>query len=167
MQLQPARVLPCRAAILLCLAGCSSSVGVAADGTPAADGTVASTDASLDADARTSPGTDDPDGAPPTDAGTCVDFGAPVFDTTCASDADCVSVYGGTLCPGYNCVCAAGRSINAREIPRYQTLAASVPRGAGPFCSCPALGRSRCAAGQCVWCSNFASDGGNPVGCGG
>lgn len=169
------RTLPYCCGIALSTDACSSSVGVAVDGTSDAGGTTAVHDAGFMTDGAPSTGIDardaERDASPgdtgaAADGGACVDFGHPVFDSSCASDAECVSVYAGTLCPGYNCVCAAGRSIIAREVPRYEALASSVPRGTGPFCSCPALGRSRCVAGQCVWCSNFSSSVGNPPGCG-
>ena len=168
------RGLACCVAIVSSIGACSSSVAVTTNPMSGTDGAPVVLDAGVVADVPGATGMDvgvatrdasSDDGGPPADGGMCVDFGRPAFDTSCASDGECTSVFAGTLCPGYNCVCPAGRSIGPRDLPRYQTLASSVPRGAGPFCSCPALGRSYCVAGQCIWCANFASPGENPSGC--
>jgi hypothetical protein len=105
--------------------------------------------------------------ASPLDAGSCVHIDVSAFDTSCVNDADCLSVYAGVLCAGYNCICAAGGAINANDEARYQALVSSVPAGSGPHCNCPFLGRASCLQGRCVFCVAYPDpQNPDPPGCG-
>jgi hypothetical protein len=101
------------------------------------------------------------------DAGFCVTIDASSFDRSCGNDSECLAVYAGVLCAGYNCICAAGGAINANEQARYEALVASVPAGSGPHCGCPFLGRAHCLQGQCVFCPSYPDpQHPDPPGCG-
>lgn len=88
------------------------------------------------------------------DGGTCVNIDVSNFDTSCTADSDCIEVTPGTICAGYTCICG-GASISAADQARYDALLASVPRGEGPGCNCPAFGIPRCLQSQCVLCATF------------
>lgn len=87
--------------------------------------------------------------------GQCVDIQTTAFDTSCNADPDCVAVYAGNLCAGYNCICPTG-AINTNSETAYYANLSKVPKGTGPMCQCPAFGTPRCVASQCVFCPNPA-----------
>jgi hypothetical protein len=103
-------------------------------------------------------------GAPDvSDGGVCIDIDVSKFDRTCATDTDCIDVYAGMLCDGYDCTCG-GAAISADAQAAYDALFSSVHPGPGPLCSCPSFGRPRCLQNECVFCPH-SSDPSAPAGC--
>jgi hypothetical protein len=92
--------------------------------------------------------------------GTCVDLEPSMFDTSCSSDTDCVSVTLGNVCDGA-CACG-GAAINASDQGKYSQLVSGI-QGAG--CFCPAMGAPACVGGQCtvggIGTSGSSSSGGS------
>ena len=95
------------------------------------------------------------DGGTTNDSGVCIDLEPSAFDTSCGGDSDCIGVYGGNLCSGYNCICPTS-SISAKSQSAYEAMFSKVTKGTGPVCSCPAFGTPHCIASQCVFCPNPA-----------
>jgi len=91
------------------------------------------------------------------DGGICVDIETSAFDTSCNADPDCIGIYAGSLCAGYNCICPVS-SISATSQAAYDATLAKVTKGSGPVCNCPAFGTSHCIASQCVFCPTPASN---------
>lgn len=119
-------------------------------------------------DARTSAGdaSDSPHDAPIVSDSevSCVGIDVSAFDRSCETDSDCIAVFAGVLCAGYNCICPAGGAINAADDARYRALVSSVPPGPGPYCQCPYLGDARCLQRQCAFCVS-PPDPNSPPGC--
>jgi len=89
------------------------------------------------------------------DGGTCIDLEPSAFGTSCDVDTDCLAVYSGNLCSGYNCICP-NSSISAQGQPAYAAAMSKVAKGSGPMCSCPPFGMPHCIASECVFCPNPA-----------
>jgi hypothetical protein len=97
------------------------------------------------------------DGGNSSDASTnqgdvCVDLETTSFDTSCNADTDCIGIYAGTLCSGYNCICPTA-TINASSEPAYGAMRAKVPSGKS-VCTCPLFGTPHCIMSECVFCPN-------------
>ena len=139
-------------------AGESNDAGTSTDagGTSSSDGGSSTDGSSLGFDAT--PFTDSGTGA------TCVDIDPAAFSTACAVDDDCINVYTGKLCDGYDCTCG-GTAISASAQEQYTAITSTVTPGTGPFCSCPYLGAPRCIQKTCVYCPNPALGGPLPAGC--
>jgi hypothetical protein len=82
-----------------------------------------------------------------------------MFDTSCATDSDCIEVTLGDLCTA-DCLCG-GASINAADQAEYQQLIAALPT-TGSECECPFLGSPTCVAGQCTVCGPASHQPGCP-----
>jgi hypothetical protein len=81
-----------------------------------------------------------------------------IYDHSCKKDADCVSIVNGPLCSGYVCACPGGAAINVSSQASYNAAVASVMRGTGIVCLCPASPRPQCLAGVCTICTGLRSD---------
>ena len=92
----------------------------------------------------------------------CIDVSTSSFDTSCATDDDCIDVTTGHLCSANTCWCG-GSAISASEEKHYDDTVAPVV-GGNVACPCPFLGRARCVETQCVFCGAF-DEGSNPAGC--
>lgn len=89
-----------------------------------------------------------------TDGAICIDLEVSAFDTSCSVASDCIGIYAGNLCSGYNCICPVA-SISAASEAAYQAALAKVTEGQ-PACGCPLFGTAHCIASQCVFCPNPA-----------
>jgi formylglycine-generating enzyme required for sulfatase activity len=86
--------------------------------------------------------------------GACVRIEPSGYDVSCQKDTDCVTVYSGSICPNYGCLCGGNAAINvsgqASYGAAYSSALSSVPNNA-PSCSCPSVGAA-CVAGICRPC---------------
>jgi hypothetical protein len=93
--------------------------------------------------------------APTLDGGACGTLDLSSFDTSCASDSDCLAAGGGTFCTGQPVCTCPGALINVKEQARYQAelldLESRFPPSR-PGCNCPYFGRPTCVQGQCTLC---------------
>ena len=166
--LAPLPALAAAVALLLFLPACGGrTAGESTDAGPSSEAGPSS-DADVTSDAHAATDAPPPSDASPTsDAGTgttCVDIDAAAFSTTCAADTDCINVFTGQLCDGYDCICG-GTAISASAQAQYDAIFSTVTEGPGPFCGCPYLGSPRCIQNTCVYCPNPALNGTLPPGC--
>ncbi len=86
--------------------------------------------------------------------GGCLRIDTSGYDVSCQKDTDCVTVYSGSICANYGCLCGGNAAINVSGQDSYETAyssaLSSVPNN-GPACSCPAVAAA-CVAGICTSC---------------
>jgi|HubBroStandDraft_2_1064218.scaffolds.fasta_scaffold56157_3 hypothetical protein len=97
------------------------------------------------------------------DGGGCVVLDPASFDTSCQVDSDCETIFAGTLCPGWECLCDENAAISLASASSYIQLFRSVPPTGLP-CECPAstvIGSASCVAQECVLTRNSAEGSGS------
>lgn len=100
------------------------------------------------------------------DSGVCAAISQSDFDTSCATDSDCMEIQTGKVCEdGTGCICGES-AISARDQDRYNAeyqAAVSVIRTASAldgsafrYCGCGTcpVKAARCIANRCVLCGN-------------
>lgn len=97
------------------------------------------------------------------DANRCVEIDVTGYDTSCATDDDCIDVTAGTFCgPGPQICLCGGTAVSASEQSRYDSVVQSLETEA---CPCPYLGNARCITSTCVFCPSFGGGADSPPGC--
>jgi formylglycine-generating enzyme required for sulfatase activity len=86
--------------------------------------------------------------------GGCVRIDTSGYDVSCQKDTDCVTVYSGSICPNYGCLCPGNAAINVSGQASYEAAYSSALSSVSsnqPGCSCPSVGAA-CVAGICTSC---------------
>lgn len=93
----------------------------------------------------------------PSDAGACVTIDPSVYDTSCSSDADCMSISSGMVCSSGCEGACPNTAINVTGKAHYQAEVKPLSTVTAKACDCAQDSAVACIAGVCTYC---------PHGCG-